>query len=280
MPAGAAGQDAVEHVHAAPHGLDQVDRLADPHEIAWAVDRQHVGGKVQHLTHRRMPLADGQAAEGVAVEADLLQPVRGLATQVFIGRALLDAEQGLGLARAEGGLGPDRPAGRQLHTLAGAPFLCGPGHALVQLHGDIGAEAVGLDLDRPFRRQHVFGAVDVAGEGHRLLLNLRDAGEGHDLEATAVGQDGFGPAHEPVQPAQPLHPLGARAQHQVIGVAQQDVGPRLGHLIDRQGLDRGRRAHGHEGGCADIAARRLQHAGARGAVGGGDVEGKGQGASQ
>ena len=45
--------------------------------------------------------ADGQTADGVAVEADLLQLFRRLAAQVLERRALLDAEQGLGLALAE-----------------------------------------------------------------------------------------------------------------------------------------------------------------------------------
>ena len=94
----------------------------------------------------------GQAAQGVAVEADLLQALRGFPAQVLIGRALLDAEQGLRIARAEGVLGPLRPAGRQFHALAGALLLGGPGDAFVQLHDDVGAEAVGLNLDRAFRR--------------------------------------------------------------------------------------------------------------------------------
>ena len=44
-----------------------------------------------------------------------------------------------------------------------------PGDAFVQLHDDVGAQQVGLDLDRALGRQHVARAVDVALEGHRLL---------------------------------------------------------------------------------------------------------------
>ena len=172
VAAGAGRQDAVEHVHAAIHRLDQVDRLAHPHQIAGTVGGQHLGGVVQHLAHGLVAFAHGQTADRVAVEADLTQLVRRLATKVLEGRALLDAEQGLVFPLAEPGLGAGAPADRQFHGLAGRVLLGRIRHALVQLHRDVGADPVGLDLDRAFRRQDVFGAVDVGGEGHGLFLHL------------------------------------------------------------------------------------------------------------
>ena len=222
-----------------------------------------------------MTLADGEAADGVTVEADLGQALGRFPAQVLEGRALLDAEQGLGRALPEGGLAARRPAGRQLHGGAGAGLLGRPGHALVELHDDVGAQQVCLNLDRAFGRKDVFGAVDMALERHLVLGDLGDLGQGHDLETAAIGQDRPLPAHEPVQPAQPRHPLGPRPQHQVVGVAEDDVGPGLAHLLDGQGLDRGGGADGHEGGGADIASRRAQHADARLAVDGVDQEREG-----
>jgi hypothetical protein len=78
-----------------------------------------------------------------------------------------------------------------------------------------------------------------------------------------------------VQSTEPRHPLGPGAQHQVIGVAEDDIGPGLAHLLHRQGLDRRGGAHGHEGRRADVAARGLQYAGARLAIDGVDQEGEG-----
>ena len=76
-------------------------------------------------------------------------------------------------------------------------------------------------------RQHVARAVDVALEGDRLLRHLGDLGQRHDLEAAGVGEDRPLPAHEAVQAAEPRHPLGAGPQHQVVGVAEDDVGAGL-----------------------------------------------------
>jgi len=259
---------------AAVYRLDQADRLADPYQVARPVGGQQGRGVVEHLAHRLMPLPDRQAAEGVAVEAGLDQPVGGFAAQGLERRALLDPEQGLGLSLAEGGLGPRAPAGRQLHALARARLLGRPGDAFVQLHDDVAAEQVGLDLHRAFGRQHMLAAVQMAGEGDGLFRDLADAAQAHDLEAAAVGEDRPVPAHEAVEAAQPLHPLGRRPQHQVVGVAQNDVGPGLDDLINRQGLDRAGRADGHEGRRADVAARSLQDAGARCAVGGCQFKGE------
>ena len=58
-----------------------------------------------------------------------------------------------------------------------------------------------------------------------------------------------------VQPAEPRHPLGGRAEHQVVGVAQQDVGAGLAHLIGGQRLDRAGGADRHEGRRAHLAMR-------------------------
>jgi len=65
-----------------------------------------------------------------------------------------------------------------------------------------------------------------------------------------------------MQPAQGGHTFRRGAQHQMVGVAQQDICARRGHAFGHHRLDRRRRAHGHEGGRADLAARGLDHAAA------------------
>ena len=71
--AGARRQDAIEHVDAALHRADDVLRLADAHEIARPVAGQRRHGLVEHAEHRLLPLADRKAADGIAVEADVLR---------------------------------------------------------------------------------------------------------------------------------------------------------------------------------------------------------------
>src|SRR3546814_2847376 len=66
-------------------------------------------------------------------------------------------------------------------------------------------------------------SVEMALERDPLLALFGQRGEAHHLIAAAVGQDRAAPAHEGVQPAQACHALGAWTQHQMIGVAQDDV---------------------------------------------------------
>ena len=64
------------------------------------------------------------------------------------------------------------------------------------------------------------------------------------------------PVHEFVQAAERSDPLRAGAQHQVIGVAEHDVGAELAHLLGIHRLDRRGGADRHEGRRADFAAWR------------------------
>ncbi len=52
----------------------------------------------------------------------------------------------------------------------------------------------------------------------------------HHLKPAAIGQDRMRPAGEFMQAAKPRHALGAGPQHQVVGVAQDDVGADATHL--------------------------------------------------
>ena len=99
----------------------------------------------------------------------------------------------------------------------------------------------------------------MALEGDAIGIHLAQLRKAPDLKAAAIGQHRAVPMRELVQAAEALHPLRAGAQHQVIGIAEDDIRPRLLHLIHIERLDGARRAHRHEGWRADIAARRLQH---------------------
>ena len=131
-----------------------------------------------------------------------------------------------------------------------------------------------LDLHRAFGRKHVAAAVEMAFERHALLGDLRQVGQAHHLIAAAVGQDRPLPAHEGVQAAEPRDPLGAGAEHEVIGVAEDDVGAGRAHVGRLHRLHRRRGADRHEGRRADLAAPHRDRAGAGAAVRGGDGEGE------
>ncbi len=77
-----------------------------------------------------------------------------------------------------------------------------------------------------------------------------------------------------MQAAQPRDPLGSGTEHQMIGVAKDDVGAGSADLCWPHRLDRGSGANRHESRRADLAAAHLDRADAGLAVGGGDCEGK------
>jgi hypothetical protein len=92
-------------------------------------------------------------------------------------------------------------------------------------------------------------------ERHAGVGNLTQPGERHHLEAAGVREDWTVPTNEPMQAAKSRYALGCGAQHQVIGVAEDDIGASIAHLVKKHSLDRAGGAHRHEGGSADFTTR-------------------------
>ena len=67
-------------------------------------------------------------------------------------------------------------------------------------------------------------------ENDATLVELAQLGEAHHLETAGIGKDRMRPVHEPMQAAELGDTLGARRQHQVIGVGEHDVGAERAHL--------------------------------------------------
>ena len=132
--------------------------------------------------------------------------------------------------------------------------------AFVELHGNIGAKQIRLNFDAARGRQPMRGAINVALEGHTIGIHLAQLRERPDLKAATVGQHRAVPVRKAMQAAETLHALCAGSQHQMIGVAEDDIRPGLLYLVHIERLDRAGRAHRHEGGRADFAARCLERA--------------------
>src|SRR5512139_1458494 len=93
--AGAAGtgrEYAVEHVHAADDGADNVVRLADTHQVTRLVGGKLARREVEDAEHGLLPLADRQAADRVAVEIDVDQRIRRGFAKSLIQCALLNSK--------------------------------------------------------------------------------------------------------------------------------------------------------------------------------------------
>jgi hypothetical protein len=123
-----------------------------------------------------------------------------------------------------------------------------------------------LHLDGAFRREVDRGAVEMGLEGDAVLADPAELGERHHLKAARVGQDRPFPMHECVQPTKLGDAFGAGAQHQMIGVAENDVGAGGGNVLGEHRFYRGAGADRHEGRRADQPAWRHDNAGPRRAI--------------
>ena len=171
---GAGGQDAVHHVDAHAGVLLDLVGVADAHDVAGLVGGEEFEGAGDHLARNLAGFADGEAADGVAVEVHLDEALGGLAAEVGVHAALDDAEEGLGcfellrpgnfvLVGVEVGLGACGPGVGEGHGVAGA-FVRGRGlDALVEGHQDVGTEG-DLDFDGVLGREEMRGAVEVGAE--------------------------------------------------------------------------------------------------------------------
>ena len=256
---GAGGHDAIEHVHTPRHSAEQIVRRADTHQIARLVGGQCRGRVIEGGEHRLLALAHGQTADSIALEADLGQRIDGLQALVAEHAALHDAELAITLTRHEGSARAGGPAHGKLHRIARLLFGGRKRRAFVERHGDGGIELV-LDLRRNLRGQPVLAAIDMRLERDTFLVELAQPGQGHHLKPAGIRQDRPRPIHHLVQTTQGRHALGARAQHQMIGVAENQLGPGGAHRISHHRLHCARRADRHEDRGGDVAMGGVQRA--------------------
>ena len=248
-----AGQHAIHHVHPARYRSDDIIGLAHTHQIARLVPGQHIRRVVQHAKHGLLPFTHGQPADRITIKADFNQFLRTCGTKFARYAALLNPEKRMAGTLAKCRFGAPGPAHRQFHTIGHRLVGCRQCGAFVETHHDI-APQQRLNLHRPLRREHMFRAVDMAAKGHALLGQFAQIGQTHDLKAARIRQYRPLPVHEFVEPSQRRDPLGCGAQHQVVGIAQQDIGAGRGNAFGHHRLYRRSGADRHEGWRADIAA--------------------------
>lgn len=144
------------------------------------------------------------------------------------------------------------PAHRALHGVARVLVGRRPSGAVIEHHRDVRAERA-LYIHRTLRGEVHLAAIDRRTETHPLLTDLAHLGEAEDLETARIGEDGPPPVHEAVQTAELGDQGRARTQHQVEGVAEDDLGAQPLEFLRGHRLDRAIGADGHEGGCLDAA---------------------------
>ena len=110
-------------------------------------------------------------------------------------------------------------------------------------------------------------AIEMGAELHTVLLYLAPFGKTEDLVTPAVRKDGFVPANELVESATPRHQLVARAQHQVIGVAENDAGTDVIQIAWCQCFNSALGPDRHEHRRLDRAVSGVENPAASGAIG-------------
>ena len=253
--------DAVEHIDAALHALDEAVRRANAHEVARLVLRQKRRRVLEHLVHELLRLADREAAYRVARQVHRRRLAGAPLAQVFVHTALHDAEEALVRGRHRL-LATLEPADRALRRLLRVVVVGRIRHTFIERHDDVRAECH-LDLHRDFRREELLRAVDVRAERHALLCDLAQIAEAEDLKPAAVRQDRAVPVHELVQAAGLADEIHARPQEEVVGVRQDDARAEIVQFVRRDALDGCLRADRHEDWCRETAVRRMDDARAR-----------------
>ena len=267
---GAGGQHAIHHVHAHARVLLDLVGVADAHHVARLVlgqQRQHLG---DHFEGQLAGLADAEAADGVAVEVHFDEALGALAAEIAVHAALDDAEEDLRACPSEF-VAPDdfvavgaevieraaRPGHGEAQALFGAAAVGGVLSALVEGHGDVGAES-DLHVHGVLGREEVAAAVQVRAEADAFVGDLAQGAEREDLEAAGVGEHGARPTDEAMQAAHAADGLVAGAQVEVIGVAEDDFGAERFERVLGDGFDGAGGADGHEDRGLDGAVGKMK----------------------
>ena len=91
----AGGHDAVEHVDPARDGLDDLDPVSDPHQVAGSFERKRGDAILHALQQRVLGLSDADAADRISVEADFDETACATLPEIPVDPSLDDAEKEL-----------------------------------------------------------------------------------------------------------------------------------------------------------------------------------------
>ncbi len=214
---------AVEHIGAQRDHAEELGRGADAHDVAGLVLWQQRRDEADLMEHVLFGFADADAADGVAGEIKSAELLGAADAEVVVDRALVDAEEVTARREEAAVLG-------QLEHLLGpadgavdGDFACGAlagvGRTLVEHHGDVRAQRI-LDVEAVFYVEEQLVAVEVGTEMDALVGDGAELRQREDLEASAIGQNRLVPVHELMETAGGAHDLAARAEVQVVGVAE------------------------------------------------------------
>ena len=259
----AGGENAVEHVHAAGDHFEDLRRGAEAHRVTRVGFRQEGNGILDGGEHLGFGFADTHTADGVAIEADVNERAGAFFAEVGVGGALDDSKNeraSLGGLCIPPGAAAFRPGEGEVKALVGIRMAAGMRGAFVEQHDDVRAQ-VALDFHRGLGADEGRGAVEVVLETDAFGGDFAELREGENLVAATVREDRAVPAHEAVKAAEAGDEFFARADMEVVGVAEDDLRAEGFELGGRHRLHRRLGADGHEDRRANRPAPRLESCG-------------------
>jgi hypothetical protein len=146
---------------------------------------------------------------------------------------------------------------------------------MVEGHRDVRTQ-LPLDLHGTLRRERTAGSIDVALEFHAVLGDAAKSLEREHLKATRVGEHRPVPGCEPVQATHLLDHRFSRPEVQVVGVAEDYLGPGAAYVVGTETPHDSMGAYRHEGGGLHLAVGKGERAGASQAIGALNLEFKHQ----
>ena len=119
------------------------------------------------------------------------------------------------------------------------------GQTIIECHHDVGPEGL-LYVDGSLGTEEMRAPVEMAPKTHAILPNFAQSAQAEDLVPPAVGEYWAVPSHELMQSTQSTYGFMPRSQHQVIGIAEQNLHGKEAELIRCHRLYGGLGSHRHE----------------------------------
>src|SRR5262245_49262027 len=94
-------KNAVKHVDAARHRLDQIVRRADAHQVSWTFGRKHRRRFSDDLQHLLLRLAHGKSADRISIKIYGCESAGALRAHGQVVAPLHDAEQRVAISRTD-----------------------------------------------------------------------------------------------------------------------------------------------------------------------------------
>jgi hypothetical protein len=213
----AGGEYAVEHIDSGSNRVEDVFGVTDSHEVPGFVGGEEGGGVSDHWVLHFGGFADADAADSNSIEGEFGDGSGAFGSEVLVDSTLDDSEDCLAFFPC--GEVAVRPSVGALHGGGGLISGAGVRRTLVEHHGNVDSE-LGLDLDATFWCEEVGGAIEVGFELDAIVVDGAHVAEGHDLEASGVGEDGSFPVHEVMESTEFFDEVCAGPEGEVVGVAE------------------------------------------------------------